>query len=82
MAAGAEHVVITVGDNGHGIPADVLPRVFEMFTTGSEDTQRGLGVGLAVARHLVDLHGGRIEISSEGAGRGTEVVVRLPRVTH
>jgi AraC-like DNA-binding protein/anti-sigma regulatory factor (Ser/Thr protein kinase) len=73
------HAVITIVDTGCGIAPDVLSKVFEMFTTGP-DQGRGLGVGLAVARHLVTLHGGSIHISSEGQDRGTEVVVKLPRV--
>jgi YesN/AraC family two-component response regulator len=57
----------------------VLASVFEMFT-GSDQSGHGLGVGLAVARHLVTLHGGSIQISSDGQERGTEVVVKLPRL--
>ena len=74
------HVVVTVTDTGHGIQPDVLSRVFEMFTTGPDQAKRGLGIGLAVARHLVTLHGGSIDIASDGPERGTEVVVKLPRV--
>ena len=72
--------IITIGDTGRGIPPDVLATVFEMFTTGPDRTEHGLGVGLAVARHLVTLHGGSIHISSDRRERGTEVVVTLPRV--
>ena len=75
------HVVVTIADNGRGIAPDVLSRVFEMFTTGPDQTGHGLGVGLAVARHLVTLHGGSIDITSDGRERGTEVVVKLPRVS-
>jgi two-component system CheB/CheR fusion protein len=79
VAPADETVAVTVSDTGRGIPPEMLPRVFEMFTTGSDETgRRGLGVGLAVARHLVHLHGGSIAIASGGAGCGTEVVVRLP----
>lgn len=74
------HAVITIADTGCGVAPHVLSKVFEMFTTGA-DQGGGLGVGLAVARHLVTLHGGSIHISSEGEDRGTEVVVKLPRVT-
>ena len=74
------HVIVTIADTGHGIASDVLSNVFEMFTTGPDQTGHGLGVGLAVARHLVTLHGGSIEISSDGQERGTEVIVKLPRV--
>ena len=73
-----EDAIVTIGDTGRGIAPAVLPHVFEMFTTGPDSTERGLGIGLAVARHLVDLHGGSIDIASAGAGRGTEVTVTLP----
>jgi AraC-like DNA-binding protein len=72
-------VVITVSDTGCGIPPDVLSRVFDLYATGHDQTGQGLGVGLAVARHLVNLHGGSIEISSDGVDRGTEVLITLPR---
>lgn len=75
-----EGAVITIGDTGCGIPPDVLPRVFDMFMPGSNHAGRGLGVGLAVARYLVDLHGGSIHVASDGDGCGTEAVVRLPRL--
>jgi AraC-like DNA-binding protein/two-component sensor histidine kinase len=76
-----DHVMVTIGDTGHGIAPEVLSRVFEMFTTGPDEAGRGLGVGLAVARHLVTLHGGSIRITSDGRDLGSEVVVTLPRVT-
>ena len=72
--------VVTVRDNGVGIAADALPRVFHLFTriaTGSGFAP-GLGIGLALARRLVEMHGGRIEARSEGVGRGAEFTVRLP----
>ncbi len=72
--------VVTVGDTGRGIPPDVLATVFEMFTTGPDKTEHGLGVGLAVARHLVTLHGGSIRITSDRPEGGTEVMVTLPHV--
>jgi len=73
--------VLTLTDNGIGIPHDVLPRVFEMFMQGGRDPrgpQGGLGIGLALAKRLVELHGGTIDAKSEGADRGTQVTVRLP----
>jgi len=71
-------VTVSVADTGRGIAPDVLSRVFEMFSTGPDQSGRGLGVGLAVARHLVIRHGGSIDIHSDGPNRGTEVVVKLP----
>jgi PAS domain S-box-containing protein len=75
-----DQAVIGITDNGMGIAADQLPRLFEMFMQVSrpEKTQGGLGVGLTVANRLVQLHGGSIEAHSRGLGCGAEFVVRLP----
>lgn len=73
--------IIRVRDTGIGIPPTMLDRVFEMFTQvdrGSALSQGGLGIGLALAQQLTQMHGGRIEVASEGAGRGSEFSVRLP----
>jgi CheY-like chemotaxis protein len=73
--------VIRVKDNGIGIPADVLPRIFELFVQADRSLDRargGLGLGLSLVRTLVELHGGTVDASSAGAGRGSELVVRLP----
>jgi signal transduction histidine kinase len=75
-------VEIRVRDNGIGIPADVLPRVFDLFTQVDRAAQRaagGLGIGLALVRNLVEIHGGTVSAHSEGVGRGSEFTVRLPR---
>jgi signal transduction histidine kinase len=75
-----EQVVVRVRDDGVGIPRELLGRVFDLFAqaTGAEGERGGLGVGLAVVKSLVELHGGTVEAHSEGAGRGAEFVVRLP----
>ncbi|HYC48970.1 MAG TPA: ATP-binding protein [Burkholderiales bacterium] len=78
----ADEVRVTIADNGMGIAPDVLPRLFEMFTQGDaavdRTVQSGLGVGLALSRHLVRMHGGSIEAFSAGVGRGSRFTVRLP----
>lgn len=72
---------ISVKDDGIGISADMLPRLFEIFSQAEPARRRsqgGLGIGLSLVRGLVELHGGSIEAHSEGPGRGSEFVVRLP----
>jgi CheY-like chemotaxis protein len=74
-------VVLRVRDTGVGISPEMLPRVFDLFAQTERSLARsegGLGVGLALARTLVELHGGNIAVESEGPGRGSEFVVRLP----
>jgi CheY-like chemotaxis protein len=74
-------VVVTVADTGIGIPPDYLPRLFEMFSQAApalERAQGGLGIGLALTKALLELHGGRIEAHSDGSGTGSAFVVRLP----
>lgn len=73
-----QEAVLRVGDNGKGIGPDLLPHLFDLFVQGREDSGRGLGIGLALSRMLVELHGGRIEASSPGVGRGSDFIVRLP----
>jgi signal transduction histidine kinase len=73
--------VIRVRDSGSGIASAVLPHVFDLFKQGNTADPRsaqGLGVGLAVVRDLVELHGGRVTAASAGLGRGSEFVVLLP----
>ncbi|MBA3884495.1 MAG: response regulator [Acidobacteria bacterium] len=77
----SEFVVLTVRDSGIGIEADMLPKVFDLFTQAEQTSDRsrgGLGLGLAIVRNLVALHGGIVSASSEGRGRGTTFTVRLP----
>jgi signal transduction histidine kinase/ActR/RegA family two-component response regulator len=79
----ADQIVISVTDNGIGIEPMFLPVVFERFRQADTTTTRlhgGLGLGLAIVRHLVELHGGQIEARSGGAGRGATFVVCLPQV--
>ncbi len=80
-AEGGE-VVVDVTDNGIGIDPALLPRIFDLFTQESQSSERsrgGLGLGLAIAHMLVDLHGGTLTAHSEGKGRGSRFTVRLPR---
>jgi signal transduction histidine kinase/ActR/RegA family two-component response regulator len=74
-------VVLRVRDTGIGIAPEMLPRVFDLFAQSNRPlahAESGLGVGLTLARILTELHGGTISIQSEGPGRGSELVVRLP----
>ncbi len=73
--------VVTVRDNGLGIPADMLDKIFEMFTQIErplEEGYTGLGIGLTLVKRLVEMHGGSVEVLSGGAGKGSEFSVRLP----
>ena len=75
-----DQVVVRVTDNGIGLAADDLPRIFEMFAQVKPTLDRkesGLGIGLALSKALVELHGGTLEVRSAGLGRGSEFIVRL-----
>jgi PAS domain S-box-containing protein len=77
----ASDVVLRVVDNGIGIARDLTPRIFDLFVQGeqrAERSQGGLGLGLALVRSLVELHGGTVKAKSDGPGRGSEFIVRLP----
>ncbi len=77
-------LVLRVRDDGQGIEPDLLPRIFDLFVQEDRSLARshgGLGIGLTLVRSLVERHGGRVEARSEGPGRGSEFVVRLPRCT-
>jgi signal transduction histidine kinase/ActR/RegA family two-component response regulator len=81
MRLESPHVVIEVQDTGMGIAPDLLPHVFERFRQADSSSTRkhgGLGLGLAIARHLVELHGGEITAASAGLGQGATFRVRLP----
>jgi signal transduction histidine kinase/ActR/RegA family two-component response regulator len=77
-----DQAVVRILDSGIGIPAGQLDKVFEMFTQVPEHHARsgggGLGIGLAISRRLIELHGGSITVRSEGLGRGSEFLIRLP----
>jgi CheY-like chemotaxis protein/two-component sensor histidine kinase len=86
LAASADRgeAVISVRDNGIGIEADLLPHVFELFTQGEQTLDRsqgGLGVGLTVVQCLVELHQGRVEVHSDGVGKGALFRVCLPCIS-
>jgi PAS domain S-box-containing protein len=79
-----ESVAISVRDTGTGIPAEMLPYVFDLFTQVNRSFDRaqgGLGIGLALVKNLVEMHGGSVQAHSEGPGKGSEFVVRLPLAT-
>lgn len=74
-------VTVTVADNGEGFPADLLPRIFDLFSQGERSPDRaqgGLGLGLALVRSLVQLHGGTVTATSAGPGQGSTFAVTLP----
>ena len=85
-AAGAKrlrYALLTISDTGQGISAAFLPHVFDRFRQADSTSNRahgGLGLGLSIVRHLVELHGGTVQVSSAGAGQGTTFTVRLPLV--
>ena len=77
---GAAEAVVHIRDEGIGITADMLPHVFDLFTQAGRSPHQahGLGVGLALVRRIVDLHGGRVSLQSAGLARGSEFIVSLP----
>jgi signal transduction histidine kinase/CheY-like chemotaxis protein len=77
----AEEAVFRVRDTGVGIPPEMLSRVFDLFTQVDRSLDRsegGLGIGLTLVHRLMEMHGGRVEARSEGPGRGSEFILRLP----
>lgn len=82
-AAEKEHVVVRVEDNGIGIPAELMPRIFDLFTQAQQGIDRregGLGIGLCVAKKLVQKHRGEIYAENRATGKGSVFTVRIPRV--
>jgi signal transduction histidine kinase/ActR/RegA family two-component response regulator len=82
-SAGAEHAEITVQDNGFGMPPEVLAHVFDLFyqaPQGADRSRGGLGLGLAIVRSLVEMHGGSVKAESAGDGRGSNFTLRLPTI--
>jgi CheY-like chemotaxis protein/anti-sigma regulatory factor (Ser/Thr protein kinase) len=81
VARESRQALISVKDTGIGISAELMPRVFELFTrvhTQTETGRSGLGIGLALVRRLVEMHDGTVTARSDGPGQGTEFIVRLP----
>lgn len=81
VVKGAAQAVLAVRDTGHGIPKDMLDKVFDLFVQVSPTIHHaagGLGLGLTLVRRLVEMHGGTVAAMSEGVGKGSEFVVRLP----
>jgi CheY-like chemotaxis protein/two-component sensor histidine kinase len=79
----ASEIIVSVEDTGIGITSELLPVIFERFRQGDSSTTRaygGVGLGLAIVRHIVELHGGTVQAKSAGVGQGTTFIVCLPRV--
>jgi signal transduction histidine kinase/ActR/RegA family two-component response regulator len=82
VTAETDVAVLRVRDTGEGIPAELVSRIFQPFVQGAPDPAKGgLGLGLSLVKHLVELHGGTVAVDSPGPGQGSEFVVRLPRLT-
>jgi signal transduction histidine kinase len=80
----AKEVIVRVRDTGMGIPPEMLPRVFDLFTQMERTLERaegGLGIGLTLVRRLVEMHGGTVQAFSPGPGQGSEFVIRLPALS-
>ena len=80
-----EHILFSVADNGIGMEPELVERAFELFTQAertADRSQGGLGIGLALVKSLVELHGGTVSGHSNGLGAGSEFIIRLPRLHH
>jgi len=73
----AGRAVIVVGDTGRGIAAELLPHVFDKHRQARAAEMGGLGLGLTIVRHLVEMHGGEVSVHSDGPGMGTQFTIRL-----
>ena len=83
LALEGDRAVVTIADNGVGIPAELLPRVFELFVQSERSLDRsqgGLGIGLSVVRRLIEMQGGTVSGSSPGAGQGSTFQISLPAI--
>jgi PAS domain S-box-containing protein len=80
VASIRDAAVLRVQDSGIGIRSDLLPRLFELFVQGKSTPARGLGIGLAVVRRLVELHDGTVDVWSDGAGKGSMFTVKLSSI--
>jgi signal transduction histidine kinase len=81
LTNGGGFATLTVRDSGEGIPPEVTPHIFDRFRQGDSSSTRahgGLGLGLAIARHIVEAHGGTIEARSDGKGHGSTFSIRVP----
>ena len=81
LTTGDDHAVLQVSDNGLGIPASMRDSIFDLFKQidrSAEGTYTGLGIGLTLVKTLLDMHGGEISVQSEGAGRGSTFIIRVP----
>src|SRR5262249_17145711 len=83
--ADGDSIVVTVADKGRGIPPSRLSEIFELFVQDEQGLVRsagGLGIGLTLVQKIIELHGGAVRAHSDGVGKGSEFVVRLPRQPH
>jgi CheY-like chemotaxis protein len=82
VAEQGDSIIITVKDDGIGLAGDAIPNLFQMFSqvdSAIERAQGGLGIGLALVKGLIELHGGTVQVASAGIGHGSEFIIRLPR---
>jgi len=85
MRAEGGQAVITISDNGVGIPGELLPRIFDLFVQSNRSLDRsqgGLGIGLSLVRRLIEMHAGRVSAASDGPGKGARFEVVLPVIAH